>query len=232
MTNDQKEFIDKVASYVNKYRADYNIKVSSPIIAQAILESGWGKSTLSAKYNNHFGLKCGSSWRGKSVNLNTKEEYSAGVLTDIRANFRAYDNFESGIRGYFEFINTTRYQNLKNVSDPILYINNIKADGYATSSTYVANLTKLIDSYNLRKYDNVDKISAPKNSQELKVGSVVTVSSLYRSAYDDVSKAVILKTYKTGTITRIKPNTHNPYLLDNGNLGWINVGDIRKIVKY
>lgn len=93
LTKEQKTFIENIAKYVEKYAASYGVCVHSPIIAQAILESGWGKSGL-AKYHNYFGMECGSSWEGKSVNMQTKEEYTAGVLTDIKANFRAYDSME------------------------------------------------------------------------------------------------------------------------------------------
>ena len=71
----KEEFIQKIAGYVKKYAAAYEIKVCSPIIAQAILESGWGESRLAKDYHNYFGLKCGTKWQGKSVNLATWEEY-------------------------------------------------------------------------------------------------------------------------------------------------------------
>ena len=73
MTN--QEFIDQIAVYVKKYAAIFGICVHSPIIAQAILESGWGKSKLAATYHNYFGLKCGTKWTGKSVNMNTQKGY-------------------------------------------------------------------------------------------------------------------------------------------------------------
>lgn len=149
----KEKFIEEVAAYVRKYAATYGIKVHSPIIAQAILESGWGESTLAAVYHNYFGLKCGSSWTGKSVNMATKEEYQPGTLTSIRDNFRAYDSMEDGIKGYFEFIQYARYQNLKGITDPRKYLETIKADGYATSSTYVENNMRLVEQYNLTKYD-------------------------------------------------------------------------------
>lgn len=112
------EFIEQVALYVKKYAKSYEIMVHSPIIAQAILESGWGESGLAAKYHNYFGLKCGSRWTGKSVNLKTKEEYTPGTLTTISDNFRVFDSMEDGIKGYFEFIQLSRYQNLKGITDP------------------------------------------------------------------------------------------------------------------
>lgn len=151
MTNN--EFIEQIAKCVKKYAYLYGIEVHSPIIAQAILESGWGKSSLASKYHNYFGLKCGSSWKGKSVNMATKEEYKVGTLTNIRDNFRVYDSMEAGIKGYFDFINTSRYANLKGVKSPEEYVRRIKADGYATSSKYVDNVMRVIRDNKLTRFD-------------------------------------------------------------------------------
>ena len=150
---DKETFIQKVAEKVGKYAPLYGICVHSPIIAQAIIESGWGKSGLASKYHNYFGLKCGSSWKGGSVNMATKEEYKPGVVTNIRDNFRTYEDFDAGIRGYFEFINTRRYANLKGVKNPEEYLRRIKADGYATSSKYVDNIMRVIRDNKLTRFD-------------------------------------------------------------------------------
>ena len=150
---DKEAFIQKVAEKVGKYAPLYGISVHSPIIAQAIVESGWGKSGLASKYHNYFGLKCGNSWKGKSVNMATKEEYKVGTVTNIRDNFRVFDDFDDGIRGYFEFINTSRYANLKGVKSPKEYCRRIKADGYATSSKYVDNIMKVIRDNKLTRFD-------------------------------------------------------------------------------
>ena len=151
MTNS--EFIEQIATYVKKYAYLYGIEVHSPIIAQAILESGWGKSSLASKYHNYFGLKCGGAWKGKSVNMATQEEYTVGVMTDIRDNFRVFDSMEDGVKGYFDFINYSRYANLKGVKDPEEYCRRIKADGYATSSKYVDSLLRVIRDNNLTRFD-------------------------------------------------------------------------------
>lgn len=150
---DKEVFIQKVAEKVSKYAPLYGICVHSPIIAQAIIESGWGKSGLASKYHNYFGLKCGSSWKGNSVNMVTKEEYKVGTMTNIRDNFRVFDDFDDGIRGYFEFINTRRYANLKGVKSPEEYVRRLKADGYATSSAYVDTLMIVIQKNNLTRFD-------------------------------------------------------------------------------
>lgn len=166
LTEKQKKFIEDIARYVQKYAKTYGIKVHSAIIAQAILESGWGESRLAAQYQNYFGLKCGTKWTGKSVNMTTQEEYEPGTLTTIKDNFRVYDNMEEGVKGYFEFIQLARYQNLRGITDPREYLQTIKNDGYATSSTYVENTMKLVTQYNLTQYDKEEE-SMGKTAQDV-----------------------------------------------------------------
>ena len=160
-------FVLDIANYVRKYAPQYGIKVYSPIIAQAIHESGWGESKLSAKYHNYFGLKCGTAWKGKSVNMSTQEEYSAGTLTTISANFRAYDSMEEGVKGYFEFIQLARYANLKGITSPRKYLETIIADGYATGKQYVDHAMNLINLYNLTQFD-VIAVPIPKPTEPTK----------------------------------------------------------------
>lgn len=163
---EKQEFIKKIAAFVQKYAPQYGIKVHSPIIAQAILESGWGESKLSAKYHNYFGLKCGTKWTGPSVNMITQEEYQPGVHTTIKDNFRVYGSMEEGVKGYFEFIQLARYQNLRGITDPQKYLETIKADGYATSSTYVENNMRLVRQYNLTQYDK-EEASMGRTAQDV-----------------------------------------------------------------
>lgn len=192
-----KEFIEVIAKYVIKYANDYGIKVHSPIIAQAILESGWGGSTLASKYNNFFGLKCGGSWKGKSVNMATKEEYTVGTLTDIRANFRVYDSIEDGVKGYFEFINYSRYSNLKGVTNPEEYCRLIKADGYATSSTYVTNLMRVIRDNNLTRFDGTQE-NVKKENEDMVSGDIVGTQLTGAEIIELLAKEVIKGRYGNG----------------------------------
>ena len=149
-------FISKVAPLIQAEAKKRGYKVCSPIIAQACCESAFGTSSLGYKYHNYYGMKCGSSWKGQSVNLKTKEEYTVGTLTTIRDNFRVYSSLEEGIKVYFDFISTKRYANLLTSSTPEEYCQNLKADGYATSSKYASTLLSYINNYNLRKYDSAD----------------------------------------------------------------------------
>ena len=152
-------FINKIAPMMVEEGTKRGYKVISTAIAQAIIEGAAGTSTLAKPpYYNHFGMKCGSSWNGRSVNLKTKEEYKPGQLTDIKANFRAYDSDRDGVSGYYDFIGKKRYENLKTAANYRQYAEMLKADGYATSSTYVNTLCKTVEKYNLQKYDTPGQI--------------------------------------------------------------------------
>ena len=146
-------FITKIAPLIQKECEKRGYKYPSAIIAQACLESRYGDSVLSKKYHNYFGLKCGTSWKGKSVKLSTMEEYKAGELTKIQDNFRVFDSMEEGVKGYFEFIKYKRYSNLKDATSATDYLTKLKNDGYCTSSKYVKSCTNMIDLHNLRQYD-------------------------------------------------------------------------------
>lgn len=148
-----KEFINKIAPLIVAEGKKRGYKIFSTVIAQAIIESASGTSSLGYKYHNYFGLKCGSSWKGKSVNLRTKEEYTVGTLTSIRDNFRVFNSMAEGVAGYYDFISTKRYANLKSAQTAQEYAERLKADGYATSSTYVNTLVNTVKKYNLTKYD-------------------------------------------------------------------------------
>ena len=165
MTN--KDFIATIAPIICKVAKERGYKYPSAIIAQACNESVYGRSSLGKTYNNFFGMKCGSSWKGKSVNLTTKEEYTVGTLTEIRDNFRVYDSIEDGVNGYFDFINSSRYSNLKEASSSKNYLELIKVDGYATSSAYVDNVYSVVTSKGLLEWDSSQLEIKPKSNREI-----------------------------------------------------------------
>ena len=152
-TAQAKEFINRIAPMMQAEAQKRGYKICSTAIAQAVTEGAAETSKLAKDYHNHFGLKCGSKWKGPSVNMKTKEEYTVGNLTTIKDNFRVYPNDEEGVKGYYDFINTSRYANLKTATTPKQYAEFLKADGYATSSTYVNTLVSTVNKYGLDKYD-------------------------------------------------------------------------------
>jgi hypothetical protein len=158
MTDQQQAFINKIAPLVQKYAPQFGIKVCSPIIAQAILESGWG-TTDKARYNNFFGIKYYAGRVPSSYApfySQSSEQRPDGSYYPIICQWCAFASVEDGIKGYFEFLMnspTHNYDNLKGITDPHKYLEVIRADGYATSLKYVENVYKRIVDYNLTAYD-------------------------------------------------------------------------------
>lgn len=156
-----KEFIKSIAALVIKYAPSYSIKVYSPIIAQAILESAYGTSELAVNAHNYFGLKYREGRCKTCIGIYHKvgsEQNADGSYVSSAMQWCKFENMEQGVIGYFDFINTSNYSNLKGVTDPQEYLENIKADGYATSLKYVDNLMSVIKNWNLTDYDEKEEI--------------------------------------------------------------------------
>lgn len=154
----QNNFISSIASYVQKYAPQYNIKVCSPVIAQAILESASGTSELAKNAHNYFGLKYRAGRCPSACGIYNKigsEQNKDGSYTPSNMQWAKFLTMEAGVQGYFDFINVPNYSNLKGITDPRIYLENIKKDGYATSLKYVDNLMAVITKYNLTQYDNL-----------------------------------------------------------------------------
>lgn len=169
----KQEFIENIAKYVMKYAPQFNIKVHSPIIAQACLESGFGTS-YKAQFHNYFGLK----YRPNRVTCNNgyfkdggSEQRADGSYIPISTDWYSFEDMEKGVLGYFQFINTTNYASVKNISDPYQYLVNIRAAGYATSLDYVKNVWKTLQDNGLTRYDDVSTPSKFKVAVDAGHGS-------------------------------------------------------------
>ena len=122
-------------------------------LAQAILESAWGKSSLASQYHNLFGIK--GSYKGMSVNMPTYEEYG-GRMVLINDAFRRYPDNNASVQDHTDFlVNNSRYHNLIGVRDANTATYLIRADGYATASSYTNSLRSVINTYDLTRYDRV-----------------------------------------------------------------------------
>ena len=157
----KKQFIENVASLViaeNEYRK--NPLFNSVVIAQACLETGYGKSSLMIKANAIFGIKATKAWKGKVYNSKTKECYDGSSFVTIDGCFRAYDSFADSISDYFDLIcKNSRYKKAINSSSSEECIKAIKDGGYATDPKYVDSILKIIKSNKLEKYDRKEKES-------------------------------------------------------------------------
>lgn len=156
------DFVKKYVQYAVETGKKYNLPYEA-ILAQASLESGMGKSTLTTKYNNFFGIKAGSSWKGPVANMNTQEDTGDGSMITISAAFRAYSTPQEGFDGYGQFITgNSRYnQALEYPGDPYSYIKEIKAAGYATDSLYVSKVSSIIT--NIMKIVADNKLAEPSS---------------------------------------------------------------------
>lgn len=163
----KEEFIKKIAAYVKKYAPSYGIKVYSPIIAQAILESAYGTSELAVNAHNYFGLKYREGRCKTCIGVYTKvgtEQNPDGSYVSSSMEWCKFNDMENGVIGYFDFINISNYSNLKGVTEPRKYLEYIKADGYATSLDYVDNLMSVIENWSLTDYDEKEEIKMSNSS--------------------------------------------------------------------
>lgn len=153
-------FINQIAPLVKECAKCYGIKVFSPVIAQACLESAYGTSELALQAHNYFGLKYRQERYKTAIGIYQKNGYeqnSDGSYVTSSMQWCKFIDMKSCVIGYFDFINTPRYSNLKGITDPKKYLETIKADGYATSIKYVDNLMQVINRWNLTKYDKKEE---------------------------------------------------------------------------
>lgn len=160
----KQEFINLIAPIViaeNEFRG--NPLFSSVVIAQACLETGYGKSGLMMKANAVFGIKATKSWKGKVYNSKTKECYDGVTNVTINACFRAYNNLAESVSDYFDLIcKTSRYRKALVAETPEQCITEIKKGGYATDPKYIDSIMKIIETNNLTQYDRQEKEKSKK----------------------------------------------------------------------
>lgn len=159
--------------YINKYKdaAIYQMKTqgvpASIILAQGLLESDNGNSALAVKANNHFGIKCHTTWTGSKVYMDddTKNEC-----------FRKYSNPEKSYRDHSDFLRgARRYSSLFDLepTDYKGWAYGLKKAGYATNPHYAEMLIKIIEENRLYLFDR--GISIEVESPTKGVGDLVDV---------------------------------------------------------
>ena len=154
MSTNQTTYIETIGKLAI---ADYAVSrlLPSTVIAQAIHESAWGTSTLAVKANNHFGIKASAPWTGPVYNKNTGEEVG-GKTIFIDADFRSYPSLEASVKDHGAFLTTgwrKDHYKVYGVTDPKQVLENLKAGGYATDSSYVTKCMRYITEYNLTTWD-------------------------------------------------------------------------------
>lgn len=138
-------YIDKYKDWAVEQMHKYRIPASITL-AQGLLESAAGRSTLATQANNHFGIKVGGSWTGPYV-----------LRDDDAKNekFRKYASARDSYEDHSKFLQGRRYQSLFSlaITDYKGWARGLKAAGYATSPTYAEALIRLIEMYKLYQFD-------------------------------------------------------------------------------
>ncbi|WP_199902985.1 glycoside hydrolase family 73 protein [Trichococcus paludicola] len=154
--NQGTDFIATIAPAAQQMQAAYGVHASISI-AQAILESDWGESELSAVYNNLYGMK--GEDQGNTVLLTTNEYYNGQWVT-IQAKFRVYGSWTESVQDHaLLFVNGTTWD--PNQYAPVLQAATyqeaaqaLQDCGYATDPDYATKLIAVIEQHALYEYDS------------------------------------------------------------------------------
>ncbi|MGJ8730230.1 glucosaminidase domain-containing protein [Listeria aquatica] len=165
--------------------------------AQAILESGWGKSELATRAHNLFGVK--GYYNGQYVVMPTLE-YQNGKWITVQAKFRKYPNKNVSIEDHGAFLQKSRYKNIVNVKDYQLVANRLKQDGYATDPQYANKLISLIKQYQLDAWDK-EAFNAEQSSTSIKASVVDGAPLLHSTNFNDKTP---LRMWRTGTKIQVR----------------------------
>lgn len=175
---------------------------ASITLAQGIVESNSGESNLAKKFNNHFGIKCKSDWKGETTfqDDDTKQEC-----------FRVYPNAAASFKDHSDFLkNRPNYAALFTL-DPVddsAWAYGLKKAGYATASDYPKKLLKIIDDYELSQYnfpelDN-DELDSPVIEKQLIKSPVMkVVADTIAINKDTILTKEIVPTVKKDTIVKM-----------------------------
>lgn len=165
--DNKKAFLNKVAAGASDCWTKHQI-LPSVVLAQAILESGWGTSDKAIKANNLFGIKANSDWSGPTVTLPTKEHVN-GKWINTDAKWRKYSRWSDSLMDNAAFLSKPRYKAIIGNTDYKSVCQELQKAGYATDPIYANKLISVIESNNLTKYDEVDELRFSSAALEQKV---------------------------------------------------------------
>ena len=180
-------------SYIDQYKnlaieemLRYNIPASITL-AQGIFESSAGRSELTVKGNNHFGIKC-HGWGGNTIYHDDDERNEC---------FRAYDNAKQSYEDHSKFLSqNTRYRSLFSLqrTDYRSWARGLKACGYATNPVYADKLIELIELYKLYELDcaeHYDKFMAKRGGYDKPITQGMTLHpiKIYNKNYYIIARA-------------------------------------------
>lgn len=142
------QFVQHLLPIARRVAADSDVD-PRVMIAQAALETGWGKHMIEAgdqsPSHNLFGIKADQRWQGDAVTVATTE-YREGIPMSEQAAFRSYADYESSFRDYLSFLKSNpRYREaLASASDPAQFADKLQAAGYATDPAYGEKIRRIM----------------------------------------------------------------------------------------
>ena len=161
---------------------------ASITLAQGILESGNGNSSLAREANNHFGIKCTTEWKGKTILKDDDEKDDC---------FRVYTSSEESFRDHSEFLKRKRYASLFELdkNDYKGWADGLKQAGYATNPRYAELLITLVERYDLDKYDRKEG-QIEKIKREDKVLAEIVQHIPEEKTQEPTKSPVVMKIYE------------------------------------
>ena len=210
----------RYVAYINKYdklAVEHMKKHRIPAsitLAQGLLESGAGTSQLASKSNNHFGIKCGSNWRGRTVRHDDDARNEC---------FRAYRNPKDSYEDHSLFLKRgSRYAFLFKLrtTDYKGWARGLKKAGYATDPSYANRLIKIIEDYDLDKYDRRRGFSSKVESTILNPHQVYIANDIayiiarHGDTFESLDKEFDISKKKLASYNDL----HREYTLTNGEI--------------
>ncbi|URL83427.1 LysM peptidoglycan-binding domain-containing protein [Limosilactobacillus fermentum] len=212
----QQAFIESVAKGAIEGWNEYGV-LPSITVAQAILESGWGSSTLSTQAHNLFGIK--GSYNGNYVTMSTREVIN-GQSVYVNAAFRAYANNSESVEDHGNFLySNSRYSNLLGDTSYTDVAQKLSQDGYATDPYYSSSLISLVKTYDLTQLDSIAIANTPvitnkSDYTQTNNGASTTATATYYTVQSGDTLSGIAVEYNTTTATLTSLNNlSNPNLI-------------------
>ena len=166
------KYIKTYSALAIEQQKKYKIPASITL-AQGLLESGAGQSDLARRSNNHFGIKCHSDWRGGRVYHDD----------DLRGEcFRKYKRVEDSYEDHSKFLKRSRYDRLfqLKITDYKGWARGLQKCGYATDRAYANKLIKVIEDYELYRYDT-GKVHKSTRQEKKKLKYPTVKYTIYRT---------------------------------------------------
>lgn len=159
------EFVRKVLPHARAAAAELGVSADA-IVAQAALETGWGRSvpaSADGAGHNLFGIKATGDWNGSRVGRATLE-VTDGMPVRVQAAFRAYDTVADGFRDYVGLLSrSSRYEGVRAAgTDPARFAHALQSGGYATDPHYARKILAIVNGSTLR-----DAMAAAERPQTL-----------------------------------------------------------------